>query len=143
MSHPDADLQPNLLFRKGESQLHQVLFAVCCVAGLQGELLLRTEELRDALWAICDAKNEEAEAARTKLANDGSAAEHVALLGQHMTSLVQVELDRWTVCCQLANLGCGVVRHDAVHEHAALGVMRQRDVLVECQDAVVAILSAM
>lgn len=60
----------------------------------QGELLLRSEELRDALWAICDAKHEEAEAARLKLANDGSAAEHVGLLGQHLTTLVQVEFDR-------------------------------------------------
>lgn len=64
---------------------------------LQGELLLRTEELRDALWTICDVKHEEVEAARLKLANDGSAAEHVLLLGQHLTNLVQVEFDRWVL----------------------------------------------
>jgi hypothetical protein len=62
---------------------------------LQAELLLRSEELRDALWGICDSKHEEAEAARLKLAGDGSAAEHISLLGQHLTSLAQVELDRW------------------------------------------------
>jgi hypothetical protein len=61
----------------------------------QAELLLRIEELRDALWGICDSKHEEAEAARLKLAGDGSAAEHIGLLGQHLTSLAQVELDRW------------------------------------------------
>ncbi|KAF8067189.1 SPEF2 [Scenedesmus sp. PABB004] len=60
-----------------------------------GELLLRCEELRDALWGVCDARHEEAEAARLRLAGDGAAAEHVALLGQHLTALVQVELDRF------------------------------------------------
>jgi hypothetical protein len=60
---------------------------------------LRSEELRDALWAICDSKHEEAEAARLNLAGDGSAAEHIGLLGQHLTSLAQVELDRWAATC--------------------------------------------
>lgn len=61
---------------------------------LQGELLLRCEELRDTLWALCDAKHDAAEAARLKLAADGSAAEQVALMGNQLTGLVQVELDR-------------------------------------------------
>lgn len=60
----------------------------------QGELLLRCEELRDALWALCDAKHDAVEAARLKLAADGSAAEQVTLMGARLTSLVQVEVDR-------------------------------------------------
>jgi hypothetical protein len=76
-------------------QSTNVMHCCCCC---QAELLLRSEELRDALWAICDSKHEEAEAARLKLAGDGSAAEHVGLLGQHLTSLAQVELDRWVTC---------------------------------------------
>jgi hypothetical protein len=57
-------------------------------------LLLRCEELRDALWALCDAKHDAVEAARLKLAADGSAAEQVSLMGARLTSLVQVEVDR-------------------------------------------------
>jgi hypothetical protein len=63
-------------------------------APVQGELLLRCEELRDALWALCDAKHDSVEAARLKLAADGSAADQVALMGSQLTTLVQVELDR-------------------------------------------------
>jgi hypothetical protein len=36
----------------------------------QAELVLRTEELRESLWAICDQKMEEAENERTKQASD-------------------------------------------------------------------------
>lgn len=46
------------------------------------------------MWGLCDAKHEAAEAARLKLAGDGSAAEQVALMGTQLSSLVQVELDR-------------------------------------------------
>jgi hypothetical protein len=83
------------------------------VMHVQGELLLRCEELRDALWALCDAKHEAAEAARLKLAADGSAAEHVALLGTQLTSLVQAELDRWvgTVSVRLMSHGIAVWTH--------------------------------
>jgi len=92
--------------------------AVCGVA--QGELLLRCEELRDGLWALCDAKHEAAEAARLKLAADGSAAEHVALMGQQLTSLVQVELDRWakqsTHCLDLS-AGQDRVTHEQHPKH--------------------------
>jgi hypothetical protein len=71
------------------------LLGVCgCVRPAQGELLLRCEELRDALWALCDAKHDAAEAARLKLAADGSAAEQVTLMGARLASLVQVEVDR-------------------------------------------------
>jgi hypothetical protein len=60
----------------------------------QAELMLRSEEVRDALWALCDAKHEAGEVARLKLASEGCAAEHVALLGQHFGSLAQAEVDR-------------------------------------------------
>lgn len=33
----------------------------------QGELLLRAEELREALWGVCDRKAEEAEAEQAKV----------------------------------------------------------------------------
>lgn len=46
------------------------------------------------MWALCDAKHDALEAARLKLAADGSAADQVALMGSQLTSLVQVELDR-------------------------------------------------
>lgn len=61
----------------------------------KAELLLRCEELRDGLWALCDAKHEAAESARLKLAGEGTAAEQVALMGTHLATLVQLELDRW------------------------------------------------
>lgn len=79
--------------------------SAAAAVGRQAELLLRSEELRDALWGICDSKHEEAEAARLKLAGDGSAAEHIGLLGLHLTSLAQVELDRWA-----ATYASGVAR---------------------------------
>ncbi|WIA32871.1 hypothetical protein OEZ86_006045 [Tetradesmus obliquus] len=72
----------------------------------QAELLLRSEELRDALWGICDSKHEESEAARLKLAGDGSAAEHIGLLGLHLTSLAQVELDRFLATAQFLYSYC-------------------------------------
>eukprot|EP00775_Hariotina_reticulata_P002553 gene2553-2855_t len=72
----------------------------------QGELMLRGEELRDALWAICDSKHEEAEAARLKLVNDGSTAEHISLLGLHLVSLVQGELDRFQAACHFLYSYC-------------------------------------
>jgi hypothetical protein len=43
----------------------------------QGELLLRCEELRDALWAVCDARAEAAEAERLRLSSDGAVVDQV------------------------------------------------------------------
>lgn len=91
-------------------------------AAAQGELLLRCEELRDGLWALCDAKHEAAEAARLKLAADGSAAEHVALMGQQLTSLVQVELDRWGIHCLDSSTEQDMIMQDQHPKHGVVVV---------------------
>lgn len=59
------------------------------------ELVLRSDELRDALWAVCDAKMAENEAERKKIEADGFVADHVGLTAQHFTALLQVEVDRF------------------------------------------------
>ncbi|GFR40940.1 hypothetical protein Agub_g1600 [Astrephomene gubernaculifera] len=61
----------------------------------RGELLLRCEELRDQLWALCDRKMEEAEAQRAAIAADSFVADHCATLGQQFVALAQVEGDRF------------------------------------------------
>ncbi|GLC51118.1 hypothetical protein PLESTB_000467700 [Pleodorina starrii] len=61
----------------------------------RGELMLRCEELRDQLWALCDRKMEEAEAQRAAVAADSFVADHCGLLGQQFIALVQVEADRF------------------------------------------------
>jgi hypothetical protein len=60
----------------------------------QGELLLRCEELRDALWTICDTRYDDAGAVLQRSADDGAVMDHLALLGVHAAAAVQVELDR-------------------------------------------------
>jgi hypothetical protein len=71
----------------------------------QGELLLRCEELRDALWSQCDARQEAAEGERASLAGDPATVEHVGLLGQQYAQLVQVEVDRWVVWGRWVGVG--------------------------------------
>ncbi|KAG2448325.1 hypothetical protein HYH02_006909 [Chlamydomonas schloesseri] len=61
----------------------------------RGELLLRAEELRDALWAMCDKKMEEAEAQRAAVASDTFVPDHCATLAQQFVALAQVEGDRF------------------------------------------------
>ncbi|KAG2499886.1 hypothetical protein HYH03_002175 [Edaphochlamys debaryana] len=61
----------------------------------RGELLLRCEELRDALWALCDKKMEEAEAQRSAVAADTFVVDHSATLTQQFVALAQVEADRF------------------------------------------------
>ncbi|KXZ56759.1 hypothetical protein GPECTOR_1g684 [Gonium pectorale] len=61
----------------------------------RGELLLRCEELRDALWALCDRKMEEAEAQRSAVAADSFVADHSGTLSQQFVALAQVEGDRF------------------------------------------------
>ncbi len=60
---------------------------------VQAELLLRCEELRDALWELCDQRAEEAEAERARLCGALAATEHAALAGTHLRALCQLELD--------------------------------------------------
>ncbi|EFJ52136.1 hypothetical protein VOLCADRAFT_103155 [Volvox carteri f. nagariensis] len=61
----------------------------------RGELMLRCEELRDQLWALCDRKMEEAEAQRAAVAADSFVADHCSLLAQQFVALAQVEADRF------------------------------------------------
>ncbi|GIL73035.1 hypothetical protein Vretimale_4669 [Volvox reticuliferus] len=61
----------------------------------RGELMLRCEELRDQLWALCDRKMEEAEAQRAAVAADSFVADHSGLLAQQFVALAQVEGDRF------------------------------------------------
>ncbi len=65
--------------------------SACC---LQGELLLRSEELRDTLWALCDQKMDEFEGEKVKVAADSFVHDQATLLGQYYSGLVQVELDK-------------------------------------------------
>ncbi len=81
----------------------------------QGELLLRCEELRDVLWEVCDKKAEEAEAERSRLANDTVVVDTVGMSSRQFAAAVQVELDRWGAerhqLMLHASLACGQ-RHD-------------------------------
>ncbi len=61
----------------------------------RAELLLRCEELRDALWSLCDKKTEEAEAQRAAVAADTFVADHSATLAQQFVAFAQVEADRF------------------------------------------------
>ena len=49
----------------------------------KGELLVRADELRDALWDICDAKLQEAVDERRKIVDDTFVADHVVLATNH------------------------------------------------------------
>ena len=61
----------------------------------QGELLLRCDELRDALWALCDARADAAEDERLRLAGDGAVVDQVNALAAQYARLAQVEADRF------------------------------------------------
>ena len=56
----------------------------------QAELALRSEELREALWALCDKKLEEGEGEKAKVAGDSFIADHTAILGHLYIALAQV-----------------------------------------------------
>jgi hypothetical protein len=59
----------------------------------KGELLLRTEELRDALWEACDAKLADNTAELEAATATSWAQDHSVALGQHFAALVQLEAD--------------------------------------------------
>ena len=61
----------------------------------KGELLVRADELRDALWDICDAKLQEAVDERRKIVEDTYVADHVVLATNHYVAMVQLELDKY------------------------------------------------
>lgn len=57
-------------------------------------MVLRAEELRDTLWALCDKKMEDAEAERSRIGTEAFVQEQASVLGQYYAELLQVELDR-------------------------------------------------
>jgi len=57
----------------------------------RAELLLRSEELRDALWDVCDAKLDEAGAERAVIEADSWLPDHLAAVVAHFVALVQLE----------------------------------------------------
>lgn len=73
----------------------------------QGELLLRCDELRDALWALCDARADAAEAERLRLAGDGAVVDQVDALAARYATLAQVEADRFLGTARILQVrGC-------------------------------------
>jgi hypothetical protein len=81
----------------------------------QAELVLRSEELRESLWALCDKKLDTAEVERTKIANDSFTADQSASLAQHYISLAQVEIDRFYATLGFIR-GIVPVKHGMLHD---------------------------
>lgn len=52
------------------------------------------EELREALWALCDQRHDASEAERRKAAPDACIVECVNMVAQGTAALVQAEVDR-------------------------------------------------
>eukprot|EP00736_Rhodelphis_marinus_P011983 Rmarinus@m.244 len=67
----------------------------------QAELCLRSDELRDELWAICDDRKEENEKERKEVINDGWAIHRQELYLEHFKALVQWEVDRYQMTRQI------------------------------------------
>ncbi|XP_036382781.1 sperm flagellar protein 2 [Megalops cyprinoides] len=61
----------------------------------KAELHQRLDDLRERLWDICDRRREEAEQERTGVVGDGWLQDHTAVLVNHFSSLMQVEVDRF------------------------------------------------
>ncbi|XP_029366498.1 sperm flagellar protein 2 isoform X2 [Echeneis naucrates] len=66
----------------------------------KAELHLRLDELRERLWDISDKRKEQDEQEKTSLMCDGWLEDHTAVLINHHSTLMQVELDRFqeTLC---------------------------------------------
>ena len=60
-----------------------------------GELLVRADEVRDALWDVCDERLAENVAERAAVAADTWAADHAKAAVAHYCALVQLELDKF------------------------------------------------
>ncbi|XP_068559691.1 sperm flagellar protein 2 isoform X2 [Cebidichthys violaceus] len=61
----------------------------------KAELQLRLDELRERLWDISDKRKEEDEKEKANFTGDGWLEEHTAVLVNHHSVLMQVELDRF------------------------------------------------
>jgi len=69
----------------------------------KGEMLLRAEELRDALWDVCDTKRDENQAELERIMGDSWVTDRSVLLVKHFTALVQLEADGFAATHGLAN----------------------------------------
>ncbi|XP_017267645.1 sperm flagellar protein 2 isoform X2 [Kryptolebias marmoratus] len=68
----------------------------------KAELHLRLDELRERLWDIIDHRKEENEQERATLTSNGWLEAHTALLLNHHSILIQIELNRfWETLCLL------------------------------------------
>ncbi|XP_067295685.1 sperm flagellar protein 2 isoform X2 [Pseudorasbora parva] len=61
----------------------------------KGELHQRLDDLRERLWDICDKRKEEAEQERQEVIDDGWLDDHTAVLINHYSALIQVEVGRF------------------------------------------------
>ncbi|KAK2910926.1 hypothetical protein Q8A67_003059 [Cirrhinus molitorella] len=61
----------------------------------KGELHQRLDDLRERLWDICDKRKEEAEQERAAVIDDGWLDDHTAVLINHYSALMQVEVGRF------------------------------------------------
>lgn len=66
------------------------------------ELLLRADELRDALWDVCDQRLQENEEEHKAIAKDSYVADHANITTAQVQALLQVELDRFYATVGLA-----------------------------------------
>ncbi|KAK9975283.1 hypothetical protein ABG768_023336 [Culter alburnus] len=61
----------------------------------KGELHQRLDDLRERLWDICDKRKEEAEQERAGVIDDGWLDDHTAVLINHYSALMQIEVGRF------------------------------------------------
>uniref|UniRef100_A0A8C8D1K8 Calponin-homology (CH) domain-containing protein n=1 Tax=Oncorhynchus tshawytscha TaxID=74940 RepID=A0A8C8D1K8_ONCTS len=61
----------------------------------KAELHQRLDDLRERLWDICDKRKEEAGQERAAIMCDGWLEDHTAVLINHFSTLIQVEVDRF------------------------------------------------
>jgi hypothetical protein len=57
---------------------------------VMGELLLRADELRDALWDVCDSRLAENEAEQAAVVADSFLSDHTEITAAQIAALVQV-----------------------------------------------------
>lgn len=61
----------------------------------KAELHMRASELQDSLWDICTNRDEQSEAELDAIRNDGFIHDHVGVITNHFTAILQTELDRY------------------------------------------------
>ncbi|XP_043925933.1 sperm flagellar protein 2 [Protopterus annectens] len=67
----------------------------------KAELHQRIDDLKECIWDICEKRKEEADQERNNIINDGWLPDHIGLLINHFSSLMQVEVDRFQNTCRL------------------------------------------